>query len=103
MNVAIEVESDPRPRRLREAAVPRRRPEPLVGRELPARILGVDAEVLAVPIDVGVRIEVLRDRLPAQPADELEIGLGAPGGALLFGDGVVGAEQGARSGGRRHG
>src|SRR5262249_51967498 len=72
----------------------------LVGRQLPARVLGVDAELVAVPRDVGVGIEVLGDRLPAQAAYELRVRFRAPDGALLLGHGVVGAEQGAGGGGR---
>src|SRR5262249_2509507 len=96
------VESDAGANSRHLAAVPRGTAELVAGRQLPARIVRVDAELGAVPWDVGVGIEVLHDRLVAEPRDQLRIALltgpALGPGPLLIGDHVAGVEQ--RSGGR---
>ena len=75
-----QVEPEAGARRLRLRAIPRRRAEHVVRAELPARVLGVDAVVGGVPVDVGVGVEVLDDRLVAEPPQEMLVG----GGDLLL-------------------
>src|SRR6185436_13501439 len=58
---------------------------------LPARILGVDAEVFRVPVDVRVGIEVLDDGLMAETRDQSRVGVARRACALFLGnDGVEG-------------
>src|SRR5205809_75071 len=45
---------------------------------------GIDAELLRIPGDVGIGVEVLDDRLVAQARDQLPKGLRACGGSLLL-------------------
>src|SRR5262249_32964902 len=79
--------------------------EHVVRRQLPARIVGVDVELWAVPGDVGIRVEVLHHGLLAQPGNQLRIALGTSPARgtlpLLLGDQVLGTEH--RSAGGLHG
>jgi hypothetical protein len=65
-----QMEAEARARRLRQAAIPRGRAERTVGRKLPARIRLVDRVARRIPVDVGVRVEVLRHREAREPSEE---------------------------------
>src|SRR5262249_30239122 len=98
------VKPDAGAHRLRLVAIPARRTEHIVGRQLPARIFRIDLELRVVPRNVGVGVEVLDDRLVAEARDQLRIALLAPSRvgapALLLGDFVGGVVP--WRGGNRH-
>ena len=79
-----QVEPETRPRAGRQRAIPRRVGERVVP-ELPARVLGVDAMIRGLPVDVGVGVEVLHHRLVAQAAEECRVRLLRPRARLSWG------------------
>src|SRR5205823_15133457 len=82
-------------------AIPCRLTERVLGAELPAWVGGIDPEVVAVPVDVGVGVEVLHYRLVAQSLHQLDVGFTSAGqGALFLRDGAVRVERNGRLHGR---
>src|SRR5205814_10732685 len=65
--------------------VPLRGPETAIGVHLPPGVLGLDPVLGVVPRHVGVGVEVLDDRLLAQPGDQVLVGVAAADvGSLLY-------------------
>src|SRR5438552_70831 len=87
-----------RAHRERLGAVPRAAPERVVRGELPARVEGIDAELLRIAGDVGIGVEVLGGRLVAQARDQLPKGLLACGRSLLLRHEHVGFDDGGLKG-----
>ena len=74
--VGQHAKTDPRTDSCRLRAVPFGRAEHVVRFEFPSRIVVIDAELRIVPLDVRVRIEMFHHRLVAEPANQIEVGVG---------------------------
>src|SRR2546429_7391963 len=79
-----EVEPQARPRGGRLGPIPGRRAERAVRRQLPARVLGIDAQLRRLPVDVGVSVEVLPGRLMTSSAENARACLAARRGETLL-------------------
>src|SRR5437879_10270296 len=67
------MQSEPRAQALRLRAIPIGRTERIVGTQLETRVIGFDAVLRAVPLDVAVRIEMARHRGAAESREKIRI------------------------------